>query len=302
MKVLIAYDGSDCSDAALDDLPRAGLPGHVDARVFSVVGMAVTDALYPVQALSTPMASYPLRQPDALPAPAKLIEQMRNIAGSAADRLRRQFPAWTIDMETGYGVPGPLIVDQTKTWKADLVLMGSHGRHGVSRLMTGSVSQHVLNHSCCAVRITHRTAGRSSDPIRLLVALDTSLDAARALRAIISRAWPAGTEARAIGVVDADAADSAATPDRVEQLRGRVANVLRDAAGDLRRGGLVASHQVLTGEPSLVIIQESADWDADCIFLGARGIGAIQRLMLGSVSSQVAAHAHCSVEVIRHSP
>ena len=48
-----------------------------------------------------------------------------------------------------------------------------------------------------------------------------------------------------------------------------------------------------------MLIAEAESWGADRIFVGARGMGGIDRFLLGSVSSAVAARAHCSVEVTR---
>ena len=48
-----------------------------------------------------------------------------------------------------------------------------------------------------------------------------------------------------------------------------------------------------------MILHEAGEWNADTIFVGARGIGRLKRFLLGSVSSAVAAHADCSVEVVR---
>jgi nucleotide-binding universal stress UspA family protein len=56
---------------------------------------------------------------------------------------------------------------------------------------------------------------------------------------------------------------------------------------------------VKDGEPKSLLIAEAKSWSADCIFMGARGMGRIERFLLGSVSSAVAARAHCSVEVVR---
>ena len=44
---------------------------------------------------------------------------------------------------------------------------------------------------------------------------------------------------------------------------------------------------------------EAEKWGADCIFVGARGLNGLERLLLGSVSTAVASYAHCSVEVVR---
>jgi nucleotide-binding universal stress UspA family protein len=68
---------------------------------------------------------------------------------------------------------------------------------------------------------------------------------------------------------------------------------------ELRAAGLTTTSLVVEGDPKKVLMEEAQKWQADCIFVGAKGLGAIERLVLGSVSSAVAARAHCSVEVVR---
>jgi nucleotide-binding universal stress UspA family protein len=53
------------------------------------------------------------------------------------------------------------------------------------------------------------------------------------------------------------------------------------------------------GDPSKILVSEANTWKADCIFVGAKGLGGIARILIGSVSSSVTARARCSVEVIR---
>ena len=50
-----------------------------------------------------------------------------------------------------------------------------------------------------------------------------------------------------------------------------------------------------------MLVDEARAWNADCVFLGAKGHGRIKRMIIGSVSAAVAARAHCSVEVVRAS-
>ncbi|MDJ0705724.1 MAG: universal stress protein [Leptolyngbyaceae cyanobacterium MO_188.B28] len=56
--------------------------------------------------------------------------------------------------QTG-GMPGPIISKLAKTWNADLILMGSHGRKGLHELFLGSVSNYVMHHAPCSVLIVH---------------------------------------------------------------------------------------------------------------------------------------------------
>jgi len=53
------------------------------------------------------------------------------------------------------------------------------------------------------------------------------------------------------------------------------------------------------GDPKDVLLEEARNWNADAIFVGARGLGRVDRFLLGSVSSATVAHAPCTVEVVR---
>jgi nucleotide-binding universal stress UspA family protein len=65
--------------------------------------------------------------------------------------------------------------------------------------------------------------------------------------------------------------------------------------------GLKISHEIIGGPPNQVIVEEAERWGAELIVMGSRGLGAWNRLLLGSVSSAVVHHAKCSVEVVRTS-
>jgi nucleotide-binding universal stress UspA family protein len=71
------------------------------------------------------------------------------------------------------------------------------------------------------------------------------------------------------------------------------------SAEKLRAAGLAVTAIAIEGDPKRVLLDEAEKWEADCIFVGARGLRRIQRLLLGSVSGAVAAQANCSVEVVR---
>jgi nucleotide-binding universal stress UspA family protein len=63
--------------------------------------------------------------------------------------------------------------------------------------------------------------------------------------------------------------------------------------------GLDVSNDVYDGDPNAVLVRVAEEWQADAIFLGARGLHHGNQLSLGTVASSVANRAHCSVEIVR---
>ena len=71
----------------------------------------------------------------------------------------------------------------------------------------------------------------------------------------------------------------------------RIRDMVEATASRLQKAGLIVTTTVKEEDPRQLLLQEAEAYEADCIFLGARGMGALERLMLGSVSSAVAARA-----------
>jgi nucleotide-binding universal stress UspA family protein len=305
MKILIAYDGSECSDAAIVDLRRAGLPSVAEALVLSV------------QELPSPVAApfctwapgWGAYLPEALEREASNDDESHEArvnAAKAADRLRADFPGWHVATEAWIDQAASAIMRETHAWKPDLIVVGCHGRSAFSRLVLGSVSQQVTHHADCSVRIGRHHLHSQQRAIRLLIGVDGSHNAKIAVKAVAARNWPAGTEARVVDVLDSRIRIAAAsTPqgaipvDFEEESRRRMSNAVHEAAHELGKHGLLVTHQVLAGKPSDVLLAEADQWAADCIFLGAKRTTGIERLLLGSASSAIALHAHCSVEIVR---
>lgn len=306
MKILIAHDGSPSSDAALRDLARAGLPQVTDALVVSVADVFVPPkSQNGAPALPKELEESIARAHQELD---RVVETARQIAQQASQTVQAMFPGWNVQFEGVSGSPGWSIIQKAEEWGAALVVVGSRGRGAASRLLLGSVSNQVLENARCSVRIGRAGIWASEHPIRLIVGVDGSPDAERALQAVAARRWGKDAEARVIAVVDnrmsltfapllpgmgrwIDQSDSDA--------RAWVKRMTESAGAALSQSGLNVAILVLDGEPKDVLVREAEAWQADCIFVGARGLGAWARLLLGSVSSAVSARAPCSVEVVR---
>lgn len=305
MKLLIAYDGSACSDAALADLRRAGLPLQAE-----VVVLSVADVWLPPLALSSEQrvdSAVHERITEAREAARRralqLTDEARLLARRASEQLRTSFPHWDVQAEACADSPAWGVITKIDAWKPDLVVVGSHGHSALGRVLLGSVSQKVVNEARCSVRVVHAHAVEKTASVRLVVGVDGSSDADAAIQAVVERVWPSGSEARVIAVVDQALITAVKWEDTNDAgAHAGVHTIVETAAEKLRVVGLTVSTIVKEGDPKHVLIEAADEWGADCIFVGARGLRRLERFLLGSVSTAVAARAHCTVEVVHPRP
>jgi nucleotide-binding universal stress UspA family protein len=305
-KVLIGYDGSACADAALEDLARAGLAAELDALVISVADVWLPpdpNKFEPVFPERLPRAAQQARAQAV-----QAVEASRALADQAAERLKALFPSWKVGAWACGDSPGWAVVKKADEWKADLVVVGSHGRSALERLFLGSVSQKVVAEAHCSVRIARPRRQPRHARLRILVAVDGSPDSSTAVRAVASRTWPALTEFRVAAVIDPRLETAVAWPgayadqwlaEEDMNVSEWVSRVVNHFAGKLRDAGLQVETSVSAGDPKPLLLKAAEDWEADCIFLGARGLQHGERLFLGTTASAIATRAHCSVEIVR---
>ena len=148
MKIMIAYDGSECADAALGDLQRAGLPADVSAMVVSVAE----------QWLPTPR-SFGMVETHFTEESPNVYERAEAQATGAAGQIRAAYSGWEIKAETLFGSPARAILEKADEWKPELIVVGSHGRSSLGRLFLGSVSQKILTEARCSVRVARGHEG-----------------------------------------------------------------------------------------------------------------------------------------------
>lgn len=146
--------------------------------------------------------------------------------------------------------------------------------------------------------------------MRILLAVDGSVYSDAAVQEIVKRPWPSGSEVKVITAAEMPIMVGmepwGASPDYFEHMqkgiRGAAQDVINRAMAKLNTTEdktLKISTEIIEGSPRQVIVDEAEDWRADLIVMGSRGLGAWNRLLLGSVSSGVIHHANCSVEIVR---
>ena len=138
MKILLATDGSNFSDAATRSVAKQFRLQDNEVLVLSVVE-PVTTAITPQMT----RGYYPELE-DQKRAAKELVERTAKMLAEAGFNVSRSVK--TGDAKT-------VILDEAGEWGADLIVLGSHGRKGLGRFLLGSVSEAVAHHSACSVQI-----------------------------------------------------------------------------------------------------------------------------------------------------
>lgn len=298
MKILIAYDGSDCAVAALDDLCRAGMPCEAEATIISVSevwfpqhnSITATTSTKPQLGIPQSQAAFGVQ----------LVTETSALALQARSRLQNHFPSWKINAEESSGSPVREILKKADQINPDLIVVGSQGRSGLGRFLLGSVSQKVVNEAPCSVRVARGTVWKNGAPVRILLGLEGSFGSTAAVDEIAGRPWPLASEVRIVTVIDPQRAVPNSPTLRQPTTASRVENFVQAATEKLTDADLTVTSRIEHGDPKQLLIAAAEEWGAECIFIGAScEPQSFERLLLGTVATAVVARAHCSVEVIR---
>lgn len=138
MKVLIAVDGSECSETMVQELIARNWPSDYQLRVLTVI--------------ETPNIYGMVMSVEHLP--KAILEVAERIACKVFETLKQA--GWNASYKVRQGVADEEIVEEARTWDADLIMMGTHGRSGLSKLLIGSVAQRVSARAPCSVEIVRR--------------------------------------------------------------------------------------------------------------------------------------------------
>lgn len=138
MKILLGVDDSKFSEAALGMIITQIRPQDAEVRVLHVV--------QPI-AFSAP----PQMAAGYAPEIETQMKQAREMVERAAKTLRAA--GFKADAAVEKGDVRLKIIDVAAEWNADLIMLGSHGRTGIPRLLLGSVAEFVARNATCSVEI-----------------------------------------------------------------------------------------------------------------------------------------------------
>ena len=148
MKILLATDGSECSQMATGSVANRPWPAGSQVKIISV--RELLDLENPTNAFS-PCPVYPESLLN------EILDDARQRAEKAVAQARQTLNSKGLKVCDGPGTPvgdaRAVILDEAGAWGADLIVLGSHGRHGFDRMLLGSVSESVALHAHCSVEV-----------------------------------------------------------------------------------------------------------------------------------------------------
>lgn len=293
--VVVATDLSEASELAVRE-------GDAIARAHG----ALLTALHVVH-MRPPLAMlFPQDRPTDPNATADLEQR-------AADAVRAQITAATgrapedFVVKISVGEPAPETLRFAEAAAADLVVVASHGRGGISRMLLGSVSDRVVRYAHAPVLVA-RPRGGDAGPV--VAATDLSDPSLPAIDAGVAEARRRGVRLVVLSVVaepDAilpppgapPAVSSVPTSSSDAETKAAVAAVEARIQDALAARGAIADVVVRTGTARAAIVDEAERRGASLVVVGTRGRTGIKRLALGSVAEGVVHAAPCSVLVVR---
>lgn len=187
-------------------------------------------------------------------------------------------------LEVEAGDPVVTLLRVARTWKADLIVVGTHGRTGVPRLLFGSVAEALLRESPLPVLAVHG----EPKPIRSVLApVNFTAYAERAL--LFAGAVAAGFEAKLVAHHVATGAETfSPSRARLEELLGRLPVKVRTASA--------ARPVVSRGDPSVEIARASGGYDL--VVLSGHRKGLLRDFLVGTTAQQVLRTARTPVIVV----
>jgi nucleotide-binding universal stress UspA family protein len=290
-RILYATDLSSTSDAAWDEARRLGRLLNAEILLLHVVSPPL---VFPVEGYFPPELY------------EDLLRNVRRDAEKGFDRLLGSVAGsgLKVRIRLEEGAPASRILEVATQEAADLLVVGTHSRTGLPRVVLGSIADRMVRQATCPVLTVRSTPGGGprGEIRRICYATDFSPTARAAWPWVVAIATAAGAEVDLVHVTFEP------IPDRhlPAEATGRMAQFLRDqgraeAERFLERAALPRERvqvRLSQGVPGEQIVRRAQDGNADLVVMGTHGWSGIVRWMLGSVAHYVIQTAPCPVLTI----
>ncbi|MDF0674283.1 MAG: universal stress protein [Nitrospira sp.] len=285
MKILAATDGSKHGRWAIEWLVEIPFTVQPVVRVLHVADVASVRAPFMIQPVIVGTERYIQSEVKRLETAAKSTKKESEVL------LSRLGLSGTVTTDQG-GVAATIMKHARRD--VGLLSIGCRGLDVLDRFMLGSISNHAIHHAPCSVLVV-KEAPR---PVRhVVLGIDGSTASDKAVRFLMRHVnpTPAGPDQEPVMVTVTHAVPYFKHPEVKETGR----TLVQRYGAKLAKSGFQVREALRPGKPADEILTVAKQDKADLIVTGAKGLGAIRRVLLGSVSTRVVQYAHCGVLVAR---
>ena len=296
--ILVGVDFSNESRLAVEQ--AAGLARQHDAKLVLLHAGPVPDV---------PLPEVPEEAQPALTEYQRYLKERFDVDHEHLVEMRERIAG--NDVRTSHmlinGFPDEGICQAAEELDAELVVVGSHGRTGLDRLLLGSVAEKVVR-ACQRSVLVARPGPTTSGYHKILVATDFTESAERALDAAMTMAAPeAQIDLLHCWQLPPVSSAYGPTPRVAMELAGPLADYSRQLGADLLarygRPGVSLKFQLMEAAPTQGLLERiDEEGDYSLVVTGSHGRRGIRRLLLGSVAEAMVRHAPTSVLVVHEMP
>lgn len=145
MKIILTIDGSEFSRAATEKCCEIiAAPDATEIKIVSVY-----EVVEPMDVSISPEFSRELE--------TAALEKAQEFAAEAAAEIRKHFPDINLTVQTSTDAPDRVFLKTAEEWRADLMVVGSHGRGFWGRTLLGSVTDALVHNAPCSVLVARKT-------------------------------------------------------------------------------------------------------------------------------------------------
>jgi nucleotide-binding universal stress UspA family protein len=213
----------------------------------------------------------------------------------------------TTESHVYYNSPVHAILDAAARQRADLIVMSTHGRGGLSRMLYGSVADQILRRATVPVLLVPSIvehAWPAEGPLSLLVPLDGSDLATEALKSAELLTESFGSRLTLLRVVQPvphplSGDGYAYVPFDEDAEVAEAKRYLDEQAARLAEAGVRVNADVAVGDPARAIGEIAREQDVDVVVMATHGHGGLSRLILGSVATATLRHTTAPLLLVR---
>ncbi|MEN8199242.1 MAG: universal stress protein [Thermodesulfobacteriota bacterium] len=267
--IALATDGSEFSDGAVQEAIFMGQSCGAKIVVIHVIPMTMMETATQAHASASAIR-------------IRTKDYIHNIMQMAVDNGIE----CEVVFEESYE-PDKTIVELARKHKADLIIMGRHGKRGLLKLMVGSMTAKVIGHGFPRVLVVPRNDTVTGE--KLLLATDGSTFSEMAAEDVLSMGQHCST-LKEVYVLSAALKET-----DIDKAKQRVERICAKA----KEMKLASDYIPVTavGRPSEVISNTAKEKDVDIIVVGGHGRG-LTKLLMGHVTEKVIGRADCAVLVV----